>query len=165
MTSTVFSGMPQYQFSKGITQATSEPLTVKDALPSSNIMNLPTTQTNKDSIELSETKKKKKGPIRRIKEFIANIKKTIATSEEYVKGFARGIGKGSVMAAFLYTGSNMINYVRNHSGKENVKQIPSRALAITGLVISLGASLWNASLNATERNSQIDHRWNGHKNL
>lgn len=43
------------------------------------------------------------------------------------------------------------------------KKVPNKALAFVAAGIAIGVNLWNASLNATEKNSEIEHRWTGHK--
>lgn len=142
--------------------AASEPIAVKDALPASNVQ----AAQPADSVELS-SKPKKQGPIKTIKNGIANIKKTFATAGEYVKGTFKGIKNGAIAGSIIYTGGSILNHVKAKNaakaGVESFKKMPNKALAIIAAGIALAGSLWNASLNATEKKSDIDHRWTGHK--
>ena len=58
------------------------------------------------------------------------------------------------------------NSAAKKAGDETVKvvrKIPNKALAVIVAGIALAANIWTASLNATEKSSNIDHRWTGHK--
>ena len=58
------------------------------------------------------------------------------------------------------------NSAAKKAGEETVKvvkKIPNKALAVIVAGIALAANIWTASLNATEKSSNIDHRWTGHK--
>lgn len=144
-------------------------VTVKESIPASNVKEQPS-----DTVELSTTQPKKKGPIKSLKGFIANVKKFFATTGEYVKGTAKGIVSGAVAGSVVYTAGAVINGARQgvanrtarKAGEEVaqvVKKIPNKPLAILVGGIALAASIWNASLNATEKSSNIDHRWTGHQ--
>lgn len=144
-------------------------VTVKEAIPASNVQ-----EQQPDTVEISSKKTEKKGPIKSLKGFIANIKKFFATTGEYVKGTVKGIASGAVAGSLVYTAGAAINGVKqgtaNRAAKKagqevaaTVKKIPNKALAVVVGGVALAASLWNASLNATEKNSNIDHRWTGHQ--
>ncbi len=139
-----------------------EKLSVSDSLPASNVKN--TSET--DTVEISaENQNTKQGPIRTVKNFIANIKKFFSTTGEYIKGTVKGLSTGVVAGSVVYTGGSVINHFRGKAAAktgQTPKNIPSKALAVTVGVLSLASNLWNASLNATEKKSNIDHRWTGH---
>ncbi len=172
--SDIFANMPSSytiptQTKEVTTAKTAQPITVKDAIPASNV------QTQKaDSVEISSQKNEKKGPIKSIKGFIANIKKFFATTGEYLKGTVKGITSGIVAGSVVYTAGSVVNFAKQRAansaakkaGEEAVKvvkKIPNKALAVVVGAIALGANLWTASLNATEAGSKIDHRWTGHQ--
>ena len=147
---------------------TTQPITVKDAIPTTKVKEQQT-----DSVEISSQENKKKGPIKSLKEFIANIKKFFATTGEYAKGTAKGITSGVVAGSVVYTAGSVINFAKQKAansaakkaGEETakvVKKIPNKALAVVVGGIALAANIWTASLNATEKGSNIDHRWTGH---
>lgn len=166
----IFSNMPQpgIQYPQAQkAQTTDKPVTVKDAMSEPE---KPVGAQQADSIEISskqKEQKEKKGPIKTIKGFIANVKKFTATTSEYVKGTIKGLATGAVAGSVVYTAGQIINSVKTKSalkaGKEATK-IPNKLLAGAVAVIALGANIWTASLNATEKQSQIDHRWTGHNN-
>ena len=151
------------------TSKTIQPITVKEAISASNVKEQPT-----DSVQLSSQKEEKKGPIKSIKGFIANIKKFFATSTEYVKGTVKGVTSGVVAGSVVYTAGSILNFAKqkaaNSAAKKAgveaakvIKKVPNKALAIVVGGLVLAANLWTASLNATEKSSNIDHRWTGHK--
>lgn len=151
------------------TTQTTQPIVVKEAIPSSKVQ-----EQQADSVEISSQNKEKKGPIKSIKGFIANIKKFFATTGEYAKGTAKGITSGVVAGSVVYTAGSVINFAKQKAansaakkaGEETakvVKKIPNKALAVIIGGIALAANIWTASLNATEKSSNIDHRWTGHK--
>ena len=172
--SDVFSDMPpvdvlKYNAPKVVAEQ-SKQMTINDALPASKV-----NANSADSVELSTTKKeKKKGPIKRLKSFIANVKKFFASAGEYTKGFFKGLVQGATAGALIYTAGDIINYAKTSAASKAaaeagteaaakvVKKIPNKALAIVALVGALAINLWNSSLNATEKRSEIEHRWTGH---
>lgn len=144
--------------------ANTQPITVKDAIPASNV--------TADTVEISNKKQKKKGPIKATKEFIANIKKLFATVGAYTKGTVKGITNGAVAGSVVYTAGNAFNAIRQNSanraakkaGEEAakiVKKFPSKVAAGVVAVGAVAASLWTASLNATQKQSEIDMKWTG----
>ena len=174
--SDIFKDIPKVSYtSTANTQTTAEnkpqvenktAVQVKDALPASKV------QEKADTVEIS-TKDGKKGPIKGLKGFIANIKKFFATTSAYTKGVFKGLATGAVAGSIVYTAGSAINFFKTHAaqaaakkaGEEltKVKKLPNKVLAFAVAGIALVANIWNASLNATEANSQIDHRWTGHK--
>lgn len=172
----IFSNMPipystptQTQVANTTANNTNQPVVVKDAIPSSNVKEQQT-----DSVQISSKKAEKKGPIKSIKGFIANIKKFFATTTEYAKGTVKGLTSGVVAGSVVYTAGSVINFAKQKAansaakkaGEETVKvvkKIPNKALAVIVAGIALAANIWTASLNATEKSSNIDHRWTGHK--
>ncbi len=113
-----------------------------------------------DTFETSEAKepKKRKGPIKALKSMIANVKKFGASTAEYSKGLIKGLGFGVVAGSVLYTGGEAVKHFKPKA------KVPNKLLAGLVLAGSIAVNMWNASLNATEKNSEIDHRWLGHKN-
>lgn len=127
-----------------------ESVKVQDAVAASNVV-------GQDQVELTAQPKKKKGPIKAVKEFIGNIKKFFSTAGEYVKGTAKGVVTGAALGSVIYTVGDIANKARKKTGKGHV------VLAGAAAVISVAANLWNASLNASEKASNIEHRYTGHQ--
>ncbi len=136
---------------------------VKDAIEAANVKS----QTNSDNVELSskENEKEKKGPIKTVKSFIASIKKFFASAGAYINGTFKGITSGAVAGSVIYTLGSIINGIKAKSAAKtgaDFKKLPNKAAAIAAAAIALAANIWNASLNATEKQSEIEHRWTGH---
>ena len=139
-------------------QQVTQPIPVKEVITENS--------QNIDTVELSTNNKKvKKGPIKAVKGFIANVKKFFATVGEYTKGIVKGVTSGFVAGSVVYTGGSVVNGIRqklaDKAGKEAIKKFPSKVAAGIIAVGSLAVSLWNASLNATQKQSEIDMRWTG----
>lgn len=115
-----------------------------------------------DTVEISKEKPKKQGPIKKLKNFIANIKKTCATAGEYVKGGTKGITSGVVAGSVIYTAGQIAKKFAKEGSK--LAKVPNKAFAIVAGVGLFAANIWTASLNATEKRSDIEHRWTGHNN-
>ena len=127
---------------------------VKDALPATDVKG--------DTVELSTASAEKKGPVKKFKGFIANIKKVFASTGEYTKGTVKGVGYGAVGGSLVYTGSKLITGVKKFLNKNSqIKALPAKTLAILTAVGVLAVNLWKASLNATEKRSEIDLRYTG----
>ncbi len=160
----------QYAVSQptAVKQAASAPAEAKQILVNDSISAAsPATEEKSDTVELSTNKETKKGPVKSLKGFIANIKKFFASASEYTKGTVKGIASGAVAGSLIYTAGNIINYFKSVSANKAgtaVKKLPNKVLAVTAAVIAVAGNIWNASLNATERSSDIDHRWTGHQN-
>ena len=138
-------------------------VTVKEAIPASTVSN--------DSVDLSN-KKEKKGIIKSVKGFVAGVKKFFAAVGEYTKGTFKGIATGAIAGSVVYTAGNAFNAIRqglaNRSAEKAgeqvakvVKKFPSKVAAGLVAVGALAANLWTASLNTTEKQSEIDMRWTG----
>ena len=160
----VFSDMPKVSkdvtgvYNKGVNPQT---LKVQNSLPA--------TSTQNDTVEISNSnKEQKRGPIKSIKHFIANVKKSVATASEYSKGLIKGITSGVVFGSVVYTGGSILKNLKpREKGPLKVlskigKKLPVKLLAIVAVAGAIIGNLWNASLNATEKSSEIDHRWTGH---
>lgn len=143
--------------------ATTQPVTVQEAISASNVS---------DTVEISNKKTKKKGPIKATKEFIANVKKFFATVGAYTKGTAKGVANGAIAGSVVFTTGSVINAVKQGSanraakkaGEEAakvVKKFPSKVAAGIVAVGAFALSLWNASLDATQKQSEIDMKWTG----
>ena len=152
---------PQAQTSVPV--QTPQSVSVKEAIPASTVAN--------DTVEISN-KKEKKGLIKSVKGFIANVKKFFAAAGEYTKGTVKGIATGAIAGSVVYTGGTAFNAIRQgladrsaqKAGEEVakvVKKFPSKVAAGIIAVGALAANLWTASLNATEKQSEIDMRWTG----
>ena len=147
----------------GVQSQTPQSVSVKEAIPASTVAN--------DSVELSN-KKEKKGIIKSVKGFVAGVKKFFAAVGEYTKGTFKGIVTGAIAGSIIYTGGNAFNAIRQgianrtaqKAGEEAakvVKKFPSKIAAGIVAVGAIAANLWTASLNATEKQSEIDMRWTG----
>lgn len=130
--------------------ASPETVKVQDAVAASTV-------SGSDKVELSSQPKQRKGPIRAVKDFIGGVKKFFSTTGEYVKGTVKGLVTGAALGSVIYTVGDIANKVKKKSGKGHM------VLAGIAGVASVAASLWNASLNATEKASNIDHRYSGHQ--
>ena len=129
-----------------------------------------------DTLEVTTQPKEKKGPVKAVKGFIANVKKFFATTGAYIAGTFKGITSGAIAGSVVYTGVSITNHLKQkkftkleqvakEKGEEftkKLRKLPAKPLAILVGAAALGASLWNASLNATEKQSEIEHRWTGH---
>ena len=135
----------------------------------------PATQSA-DTVEISTQTKEKKGPVKAVKGFIANVKKFFVTTGAYIGGTFKGITSGAVAGSVVFTGATITNALKqkkfnklaeaaaakSEQFTKKLHKLPAKSLAIVAGVLALGANLWTASLNATEKQSEIDHRWTGH---
>ncbi|MCD7779079.1 MAG: hypothetical protein LUH05_00190 [Candidatus Gastranaerophilales bacterium] len=169
MSSDIFNNMQiqytpnQKQSSSSVKEAEKNPsVTVKESIAAAPASSKNTAET--DTVEISSNDKQKNGPVKKVKGFIANIKKFFASAGEYTKGAVKGIGSGAVAGSLIYTGGAIINHVKAKSAEKAgtvAKKLPNKFLAVAAAGIAIAGSLWNASLNATERSSNIDLRWQG----
>ncbi len=100
-----------------------------------------------------------------LKGFIARVKSAFATFGEYTKGTFKGVTSGVVAGSVVYTAASAINFIRNKAAEKAgtvAKKLPNKFLAGAAALAALGINLWNASLNANEKRSEIHHRWIGH---
>lgn len=157
--SEVFSSIKNVPYTSPVNSQPLEPakVQVQQAVPATNV-------AQEDKVEISNKKPEKKGLIKTVKGGIANIKKFFASTGAYIQGTAKGIGQGAVAGSLVFTGGSIVNAIKaKKAGTETFKKIPNKALAVVVAGVALAANLWTASLNATERSSEIDHRWTGHK--
>lgn len=162
----------QYVQAQKTQPAETKPVQVKDVIPATETK---ATTPVTDSVEITTQPKEKKGIIKSVKTFIANIKKAFATVSEYSKGMAKGAATGAVAGSLVYTLGAIMNGVKTKAAQKaaqkageefvlkNVKRIPNKLLAGIVAVGAIAVNLWNASLNATEKKSEIEHRWTGHQ--
>lgn len=122
--------------------------------------------------EAADKSKEKKSFIRRFKDGMASIKKFFIGVGEYTKGtvkgiFYGGIGAGAVLGADAIMGASKIikNAKAGEVAGKAVKVLSTKgkvAAGVVGLAV-LGYQLFKASLNASEKNANVDHRWgSGH---
>lgn len=146
--------------------------------PSAEVVSAPVKQ---DEVAISpETKQpepadkteEKKSFIRKFKDGMASIKKFFIGVGEYTKGtvkgiFYGGIGAGAVLGADAIMGASKIikNAKAGEVAGKAVKVLSTKgkvAAGVVGLAV-LGYQLFKASLNASEKNANVDHRWgSGH---
>ena len=129
-----------------------------------------------DTREVTTQPKEKKGPVKAVKGFVANVKKFFATTGAYIAGTFNGIKSGVVAGSVVYTGVTLSNHLKQKKftkleqiAKDNgeeftkkLRKLPAKSLAAIAAVGAVAIGLWNASLNATQKNSEIEHRWTGH---
>ena len=145
----IFNGIQTVPYTAPAQTAPQSSVQVKDAVASSSV-------STGDKVDLSSKSKEKKGPVRAVKDFIASFKKFFSTTGEYVKGTAKGLVTGAALGSVVYTAGSIVNKVKNKSGKAHI------ILAGVAAAGSLAVNLWNASLNASEKASNIEHRYTGH---
>ena len=178
MTNEIFNNMPQVSIQNSTTAnvkpqqpaqtaAPTASVPVKDSIPAAQVNNGPQT----DVAELSTADKPKKGPIKKFKGFIAGIKKFFASAGEYIKGSVKGLISGAVAGSIVYSAGSLFNGARAKSaakvGEEAVKSLkkfPAKTVALIAGGLAVAVNLFNASLNVTEKKSNIEHRWVGHYN-
>ncbi len=162
----VFQDMPPTNITTNVKPANvSQPIVEKREIPSTKVQE----SVPSDTVELSTktNKKEKKGVIKSIKGFIASIKKTLTAIAEYAKGAAKGTVAAAVIGSLIYTFGNVFNSIKSKASQKagtEFKNIPNKPIAIVAAVIAFAANIWIASLNSTEKQSEIDHRWTGHNN-
>lgn len=156
MTSSVFNDF-RYVPQKAAVNTQHTPIEMNEVIPASSVAG-----QQKDTVELSESPKKKKGIVKTVKSVIANIKKFFSSVGEYGKGTLKGIRDAAITGSVIYTAGSIFNHFKAKSA-EGAKLIHNKPLAIGVAVLAFAANIWNASLNATEKQSDIDHRWTGHQ--
>lgn len=136
-----------------------KPIMVKDAIAAAKV-----NKQEGDTVEIAAPKKKKEGPIKRLKRGIANVKKFFATVGEYAKGLTKGVLFGGVAGCSLYGVGALANKVKTAvASKKNVdpKLIPHKPIAIAAAALIFIGNMWKASLNATDVRSDIHDRYIG----
>lgn len=161
----VFDNMPPTTITTNVKPINvSQPIIEKKQISSTQVQDTPAT----DTVELSAktNKKEKKGIIKTVKGFIAGVKKKLAAASEYAKGTAKGTAAAAVIGSLIYTFGAAFNSIKSKAAQKagtEFKNIPNKPIAIVAAVIAFAANIWTASLNATERQSEIEHRWTGHQ--
>ena len=156
----IFSAI-ENQYTAPIVTKPNVSVSMEDALAASKVKNEP------DTFETRKTdNKKKKGPIKTLKGIISSYKKWFATAGSYISGTFKGLKDGVIGGSIIYTAGSAINFIRQYSaqkaGKE-IKNIPNKFIAIAVGVAALAVNLWNASLEASDKRSEIEHMYEGHK--
>lgn len=121
---------------------------------------------------VTQEPKKKKSFIRKFKDGFASVKKFFIGVGEYAKGtvkglFYGGIAAGGVVGVDAIMGATKI--IKSAKAGEVVNKA-AKVLSTKGKVAAgaiglavLGYQLFKASLNATEKKADVDHRWgSGH---
>ncbi len=140
------------------------------------------TKTSEETeVEKNDTEDQdKKGPIKKLKGFIANVKKFFSKSGIYIKGGAKGALIGGVAGSSVFGIGTIVNTIIDKAAKKSeqvaegadeaienaakaVKHFPAKTLGALTAVGVLIASLWTASLDATQKGSDIEHRYVGHE--
>ncbi len=128
-----------------------KPIAVREAIAAAK-------QQPSDMVQISASQKvRKEGPIKSLKRGVANVRKFFATVAEYTKGIGKGIVSGAVAGAVVYAVTDLVH----RFGKNAAKKSHSPIFAIGTAVAALGVNLWKASLNATDRRSDIHDKYIG----
>ena len=128
-------------------------------------------QPVRDEVVVQEPEKKKSF-VRKFKDGVAAVKKFFIGVGEYTKGtvkglFFGGIAAGGVIGVDAIRGASKIikdAKAGDIAGKA-VKVLSTKGKVIAGAVglAVLGYNLFKASLNASEKRANVDHRWgSGH---
>ncbi len=148
------------QYTAPILTKPSVSVSMEDALAASNVKAKP------DTFEKVSDKTKKKGPIKTLKGIISSVKKWFTTAGSYISGTFKGLKDGVIGGSIIYTAGSVINYIRQNSAKKagkEIKNIPNKFIAIGVGAAALAVNLWNASLEASDKRSDIEHKYEGHK--
>lgn len=117
---------------------------------------------------VTQEPKKKKSLIRKFKDGYASFKKGLITAGEYAKStvkgvFFGGIAAGGVLGADAIMGATKIikNAKAGEAIDKAVKVLSTKGKVLAGIagVAVLGYNLFQASLNASEKKAEVDHRW------
>lgn len=132
---------------------------------------VPTQPQEQDEVVIQEPKKKK-SLIRKFKDGYASFKKGLITAGEYTKGTVKGLFYGGVVAGgvvgvdAIMGASKIIKSAKaGELADKAVKVLSTKGKVLAGVVglAVLGYNLFQASLNASEKKADIDHRWgSGH---
>ena len=132
---------------------------------------VPTQPQPQDEVVTQEPKKKK-SIVRKFKDGVSSVKKFFIDVGEYTKGtvkglFFGGIAAGGVIGADAIRGASKIikDAKAGEIADKAVKVLSTKGKVAAGAVglAVLGYNLFKASLNASERKANIDHRWgSGH---
>lgn len=154
--------------------------TVFDSMRSRSVQNKPSFKANEEVATqpqaqdevVTQEPKKKKGFIRKFKDGVSSIKKFFVGVGEYAKGtvkglFFGGIAAGSVIGVDAIRGASKIikGAKAGELADKAVKVLSTKGKVAAGAVglAVLGYNLFKASLNASEKKANVDHRWgSGH---
>lgn len=130
------------------------------------------TQPQAQDEVVTQEPKKKKGIIRKFKDGFSSVKKFFIGIGEYAKGTVKGllyggVAAGSVIGVDAIMGASKIikDAKAGEIAGKAVKVLSTKgkiAAGVVGLAV-LGYNLFKASLNASEKKADVDHRWgSGH---
>ncbi len=154
--------------------------TAFDSMRSRTVQNKPsfkaneevTTQPQAQDEVVTQEPKKKKGFIRKFKDGMSSFKKSCVVADEYAKGtfkglFFGGIAAGAVLGADAIKGASKIikDTKAGEIAEKAVKVLSTKGKVVAGALglAVLGYNLFKASLNASEKKANVDHRWgSGH---
>ncbi|MBQ3640363.1 hypothetical protein II906_00280 [bacterium] len=131
-----------------------------------------------DSVDL-KSKPKKKGLVNNVNQFISNCKKFFAGVAEYTKGTVKGIVSGAIAGTSIYGAANLAHKAKQfvdirklgkgaeeaavNAIKDKKLSKAAPAIAVVAGIATLGLNLWKSKLNLNETRSDIEHRYEGHK--
>lgn len=154
-TAEVFNNIQPTYTAPPVTPAKTTVTTVADALPAAQVA------TEKDTVELSsKTKPEKKGFVKTVNHAISNFKKFFATLGAYTVAGAKGFGKALAFGSIATVASIGIDAIANK--KIAHPKIAACVGAFTA-VATFATTVWKASLDLNEKKSDIEHRYEGHK--
>ena len=139
-----------------------------------------------DTVQVSSTAKpERKGLVKTVNQAISNFKKFFASAEAYTVAGAKGVGKGVIAGSLFLAGGLLVNEARKlpaiiaKKGRDVAQEVIANSdakiakLAKNNKFIGVGAALcgiatfattlWKASLDLNEKKSDIEHRYEGHK--
>ena len=138
-----------------------------------------------DTVQISKPKAEKKGFVKSVNEAIGNFKKFVASAETYTIAGFKGFFKGAVVGSMAFAGGMLINEARKlpsklaMKGKEVSPEIikastekitklgkNNKFIGAAAALIGVGTfagTLWKATLDVNEKKSNIEHRYEGHK--
>lgn len=121
---------------------------------------------------VTQEPKKKKGIIRKFKDGFSSVKKFFIGVGEYAKSTVKGLLYGGIAAAGVVGVDAIMNVTKIVKGAntgefvgKTVKVLSTKGKVAAGAVglAVLGYNLFKASLNVSEKNANVDHRWgSGH---
>lgn len=151
------------------------PIRVQDVIAASKSNDMETDEVQISSKKPAKKEKaKKEGPIKKLKRFVAGVKKVGVTIVEFAKGIGKGILGGVVAGGAALGLTQLAVVIRNHSkqiaqqAETAVQHVAKKGLATSSKVVGaivgvavLAANLWKASLNAQDARSDIHDRYIG----
>lgn len=146
-------------------------VSVNNAVPAQNII------SQKDDEFVSEKKEKEnnnpKGPFGFFRKIVSNVKKSLVDISEYSKGIFNGIKDATILGSITFTGITLKHAISQRSirkAAEKAQEIVPAAtksklaipLAIGVAALTMAKNIWNASLSANKKKSDIHHTYIGH---